>query len=316
MSYARLRALRRLLISDVDGTVLDGGKAGRACAALGELLDRVQAGLVLATGRDLVLTREAVAELVAAGLPRPEALICSVGSEIYLGEDDVQDESWARHIAEGWDRAAVVSALSAVPGLTPQGEAAQKAFKVSYFLGEERSRRASRGPTGERTAAPPVVQEAGAQSVGQTVSQAIPEAAARALAAAGLRARLIASAGSFLDVLPERASKGAAASWLISPTVSPMRLFTSVPISLSRPFSAEKRCMTPSASPSIAWRAGIDAGSFARSCTELKKFCNPVLRPVSGSASRLSIRVASESSTLNRAWPVVDVRSCSPSIWS
>ena len=204
--YARLRALRRLLISDVDGTLLDGGKAGRGCAALGERLERVQAGLVLATGRDLALTLEAVDELESAGLPRPDALICSVGSELYLGGDNTPDESWARHIGEGWDRDAVVAALGAVEGLTPQGEDAQKAYKVSYFFEEGPHRGRESG--GARSATGP----AATASSGQQVTAA----AASALSAAGLRARLIASAGRFLDVLPERASKGAAARWLLS----------------------------------------------------------------------------------------------------
>src|SRR5690606_20505213 len=75
----------RLLISDVDGTLLEGGKACNGCAALAAKLLDSDIGLVLATGRDLLLTRLAIHELASTGFPRPLALICSVGTEIYLG---------------------------------------------------------------------------------------------------------------------------------------------------------------------------------------------------------------------------------------
>lgn len=206
--YARLRALRRVLISDVDGTLLEGGRASRGCAAIGERLADAQAGLVLATGRDLKLTLEATDELMAAGMPRPEALICSVGSEIYLGEGNRPDASWAKHISEGWDRDGVQAALAAVAGLTLQDDGALKEFKVSYFFTEEPA--ALPDSEGCRDTSP------GQSKVAESRAAQITADASRALLVAGLPARLIPSAGSFLDVLPQRASKGAAVSWLIS----------------------------------------------------------------------------------------------------
>lgn len=200
--YARLRARRRLLVSDVDGTLLEGAKAGRGCSALAERLHLSQAALVLATGRDLALTLEATQELMAAGLPRPEALICSVGSEIYLGEANQPDERWADHIADGWDGDAVRRALSPVVGLEPQDDEAQRRYKASYFFAANGTVDGGERPTPPRVS----VERAGD----------VTAAAASALAAAGLQARLIASAGSFLDVLPAKASKGAAVNWLIS----------------------------------------------------------------------------------------------------
>ena len=141
----------------------------------------------MATGRDLDLTLDATAELTSAGLPAPVALICSVGSEIYLGAEHQSDDAWARHLAAGWDRGAVEASLSSLRGLVPQAAAAQRAFKVSYFF------------TGDRGDA----------------WRDVTASAQRALAAAGLRARLVPSAGRYLDVLPTRASKGAAVRWLI-----------------------------------------------------------------------------------------------------
>ncbi len=177
----------RLLISDVDGTLLADGRTDGRCGELAARLRVARAGLVLATGRDLTLTLEASALLSRAGLPRPAALICSVGSEIYLGPGLEPDRDWTRHIAVDWDREAVGTVLAAVPGLVLQDESGQGPFKVSYVFEVQR-------PDAWRL----VTSNAG-----------------RALEAAGLSTRRIASAGRFLDVLPSRASKGAAALWLM-----------------------------------------------------------------------------------------------------
>lgn len=197
--YSNLRDNRRLLVSDIDGTLLAGSRASHDSAALGQRLVRARAALVLATGRDLDLTLEAVNELVSAGLPRPAALICSVGSEIFLGQGRLPDQDWAAHIAEGWDGAAVRGALAGVTGLEPQPPVAQRRFKASYFLPH----------TGAAT--PHAATEPGTATTGLPLL----DRAAAALIAAGLEARLIASAGRFLDVLPARASKGAAVGWLL-----------------------------------------------------------------------------------------------------
>lgn len=186
-AYAALADHARLLISDIDGTLLAAGRTEGCCGALAARLRDAGAGLVLATGRDLPLTLDACAVLDEAGLPTPAALICSVGSEIYLGAGREPDHDWARHIAVDWDRDAVRTALVAVPGLASQDDTGQGPYKVSYVV------------TDEQLAA----------------WRQVTSNAALALETAGLRVRVIASAGRFLDVLPSRASKGAAALWLI-----------------------------------------------------------------------------------------------------
>jgi len=196
--YARLGASRRWLVSDIDGTLLSGPRACDGCAELGRRLVRADAALVLASGRDLELSRAAVAALHAAGLPHPAALICCVGSEIYLGEDQRPDPAWAANIAPGWDGARVREVLAGVAGLEPQPPAAQRRFKASYFL----------PPTGE----PP---EAEPRAAPPSTYTDLPHRAAAALAGAGLAATVIASAGRYLDVLPAGASKGAAMRWLL-----------------------------------------------------------------------------------------------------
>ena len=156
------------------------------------------AAVVLATGRDLSLTLAAVDELLSAGLPRPGALICSVGSEIFVGEGWQSDEQWASHITQGWDGDAVRAALAGFPGLEPQPAAAHRRFKASYFL--------------------PSTGEAGGHAT--VTEHDLVASVAGTLADAGLSATLIPSAGRFLDVLPERASKGAAVAWLLDRTAT------------------------------------------------------------------------------------------------
>lgn len=189
--YARLRAHRRVLISDIDGTLHDGVGAGRGCGALGERLREARAALVLATGRSLQLTVEVIEELTAAGLPRPEALICAVGSEIYLGDENRADDRWAEHLLQGWDGELVRATLDRVSGLRSQGPEGQGRFKASYFF-----------------------EPAGAAPAAEALE--VTKMARAALTRAGLETRLIPSAGRYLDVLPVRASKGAAAAWLLA----------------------------------------------------------------------------------------------------
>ncbi len=176
---------RRTLVSDVDGTLLAGEAPGPGAAELGRRLREADAALVLSSGRDLRLSRQAAAILERAGMPTPSGLVCGVGTEVYLFEDGehVLDHDWqARLAAAGFDDGAVRAALEGLAGLTAQPGAAQARFKVSYFV--------SRG-------AGSVVEEAGS-----------------ALGDAGLAANLVFSAGRYLDVLPSAASKGSALLYL------------------------------------------------------------------------------------------------------
>ncbi|AWN55843.1 HAD-IIB family hydrolase [Methylobacterium sp. 17Sr1-1] len=169
-----LRAPRQLLICDIDNTLV-------GCAtALGTFRRwrSRQAGLAfgVATGRSF---HSAMAVLEQQDSPRPQVMITSVGSEIYHldgnGVTYTADAAWRGTIAAGWEREAVRAALGGLDGLKPQGPLEQRAFKLSYF--------------GDAAAA---------------------QAVRARLARAGLRASVIHSHGRYLDVLPERASKGTA----------------------------------------------------------------------------------------------------------
>ncbi len=169
-----LRAPRQLLICDIDNTLV-------GCASALGIFRRWrswQASLAfgVATGRSF---HSAMAVLEQQDSPRPQVMITSVGSEIYHldanGVSYTADAAWREVVSVGWERERLRAVLSDLDGLAPQGPLEQRAFKLSYF--------------GDAAAA----------------------ARVRArLARAGLRAGVIHSHGRYLDVLPERASKGTA----------------------------------------------------------------------------------------------------------
>lgn len=170
----------RLLVTDLDGTLLGDRET------LQRLLERMDAAsrsvvFGIATGRRLESAREALKEW---GVPSPDVLITAVGSEIHYGPEDRADEAWIRHIDEGWDREGLERALEGTPGLRLQAPERQRRFKLSYHV--------------DADAAPDL------------------EELRDRLAAEGLEARLIYSHQEFLDLLPQRASKGQAIAFLAS----------------------------------------------------------------------------------------------------
>lgn len=165
-----------LLVCDIDNTLVGCEKSIRAF----ERWFAGQPGMAfgVATGRSF---HSALQILENAGVPWPALLITSVGAEIFqLNADGVtynRDLQWFAHIDAGWDRAAVVAAMARVPGLVGQPALEQRAHKVSYLC--------------------------------QPDAEIAPRVR-RALEAAGLEATVIHSHDCYIDVLPVRASKGAA----------------------------------------------------------------------------------------------------------
>ncbi len=169
-----VEAPRQLLICDIDNTLV-------GCEAALGIFRRWhsrQASLAfgVATGRSF---HSAMAVLEQQDSPRPQVMITSVGSEIHhLDENGVTytaDSAWRAAILPGWEREAIRAALVGLADLAPQGPLEQRALKLSYF--------------------------GGAAAAAQVRAR---------LGQAGLRASVIHSHGRYLDVLPERASKGSA----------------------------------------------------------------------------------------------------------
>jgi sucrose-6-phosphatase len=87
--------------------------------------------IVYATGRSPVLYRELQAK---KNLLTPDALVLSVGTEIYLDGGDTPDSAWSEILSPGWDRQLVLSITQKYPELELQPDSEQRAFKVSFFL--------------------------------------------------------------------------------------------------------------------------------------------------------------------------------------
>ncbi|RMB28262.1 sucrose-phosphate synthase [Sphingomonas sp. PP-F2F-G114-C0414] len=177
-----LRAIRtvkprpsRLLLCDIDNT-LTGCTVG-ALSMAAYLKTQPNLAFGVATGRSL---QEAERLLGEWGQPAPAVLVTSVGAEIYWrdGARLIADADYSAHIDSGWNADAVDRRVCGLAGVERQPAVEQRRHKRSYFAEE-----------------PAVV------------------AAIRA-AVADLPVRVIHSHGRLLDIVPERAGKGAAMTWV------------------------------------------------------------------------------------------------------
>ena len=171
-----------LFITDLDNTLVGDD------AALKELNQQLEqhrqaygTKIVYATGRSHALYRKLTTE---KPLLSPDALITSVGTEIYFNpEEEIFDPEWADMLSQGWNRDAVVAIAAHYSDLVPQSETEQRPFKVSYVLSEEIS------------------------------SELLPRLES-SLKEKGLDVKLIYSGGQDLDILPPKGDKGLAVQFL------------------------------------------------------------------------------------------------------
>jgi sucrose-phosphate synthase len=135
--------------------------------------NRKCAGFGIATGRRL---ESALKVMKRHGIPQPDVLITSVGTEIYYAPQLTADNAWARHIDYMWNSKAIRRVLNELPGLKIQAKTEQSRFKISYFIDP------SKAPSLEEI-----------NSLLHQQDQAV---------------NVLMSFGQFIDVLPIRASKG------------------------------------------------------------------------------------------------------------
>jgi len=164
----------RALFTDIDQSLLGDAEGVRQFVAAVHK-HRKCATFGIATGRRL---DTALAELKRHGIPHPDVLITSLGTEIHYASRLVRDEYWDEHIDYLWRPATVRRVLSEFPGLEPQPKHEQTHFKISYHYHPDQ---------------PPDIEEL-----------------TSLLRSRDVTANLIQSFGRFLDVVPSRASKGQA----------------------------------------------------------------------------------------------------------
>lgn len=181
---------RRLLVADLDGTLVGGEPEGRR--KLQEALESVRDSLILVyvSGQSFDEQLEAVEK---HQLLTPDYMVSSVGTEIHRLPGGQPLDDWYRYIQAGFNREDIVAFLSesmiadhfAELRLQPQEQ--QTPLKVSYFL---------KNATEEELAA--IQQE---------------------LIGEGFPAKLVYSRNLYLDIVPERAGIGAAVKFLVDSLV-------------------------------------------------------------------------------------------------
>jgi sucrose phosphatase-like protein len=170
---------RRLLATDLDGTFIGDDEA------MVSVWDALQAkGVLIAfsTGRHLKSIRDFYDDKKLTR--RADVCICMVGTDIYFRQNAGYelDRQWHEIIKEDWDKAQVEDILGSIPEARMQDQQWQSPFKSSYYLEEN-------------------------------VEKRLAEIHER-LEAAGLQAKVVYSAGQFLDLLPIRSGKGEAVRYV------------------------------------------------------------------------------------------------------
>ena len=178
---SRLPTVDRLAFSAIDNTLFGDERAMRELVGL--LRDNGdRSGFGVATGRSLEST---VKLLDKMKIPMPDILITSVGTEIHYshrGTRLVEDTYWPHHIDYRWERNELIKVMRHVPGLKLRPQREQGRHKISYTY---------------QSGLTPSVREI-----------------KRLLRTNDLHAKLVTTDGTFLDMLPIRASKGLAIRYL------------------------------------------------------------------------------------------------------
>ena len=128
----KLAKAKQFIISDLDGTLIDGSKVNGLRELKQWIVDhKEQVVFGVASGRNREITEQAFANY---DLPNPDVLICSAGSEIYYTKKFIPDNGWESHIDYQWKRNELQKELSKFPGIRLQEPAAQWRFKLSYYV--------------------------------------------------------------------------------------------------------------------------------------------------------------------------------------
>jgi sucrose-phosphate synthase len=164
----------RAIFTDLDQNLL--GDVSTLPQLIGVIQDnRKCATFGVATGRRV---DSALKVMRKHGIPEPDVLITSGGTEIYYEPDLTADTAWTEHIDHHWTPRIVHRVLDGLPGLKLQPKQEQSRFKIGYYIDPKKA---------------PSLDEI--NSLLRKEEQSV---------------NVILSFGQFLDVLPVRASKGLA----------------------------------------------------------------------------------------------------------
>jgi len=173
----KMLRLNKMIIVDIDNTLTGD------LVSLKELMELLKkhsrlTGFGVATGRTIESTLKHLDEY---GIPAPDIIITSVGSEIYYAGGFHRDNGWSVHIGQKWEKEKIKRLLSTLPFLKPQEPETERTYKVSYFM------------------------EPNPRCLEQIHDL---------LRENRCRYQLVYSHQQFLDILPQRASKGKAIRYL------------------------------------------------------------------------------------------------------
>ena len=176
---SRLTLIDRLLVFDVDDTLLGGDQEG-----LSILLNTIRqsgekVGLGIVTTRSLESARTTFRQW---HIPEPDLLITSGGANIHYGRHNVFDANWSRMIQHRWEPEKCAQFLNKIPGIKALSRSLQSPLKLSYQI--------------DLNIAP---------RLREIISK---------MRHQHIHANLIISHGKYLDVLPMRASKGHAVRYV------------------------------------------------------------------------------------------------------
>jgi sucrose-phosphate synthase len=132
----------------------------------------------IATGRRL---DSALRMMKRYGIPQPDILITSLGTEVCYAPRLTPDRAWTEHIDHLWKPRAIIRVLADLPGIKLQPKAELSRFKISYYIDPEEA--------------------PGLDEINSLLHQH------------ELTANTFLSFGQFLDIVPMRASKGFALRW-------------------------------------------------------------------------------------------------------
>lgn len=169
----------KMIVTDIDHTLLGDEAALSKFVALIESID-YNICFAVATGRTI---DSAYKVLEKNGIPYPDIIISSVGSEIYYNFRGklIYSKGWHAHLDNQWHGNKIVKLLSGFKHLEYQEEKNQREFKMSYYTSD----------------IPGYVDKV-----------------KNVLIRNKIKANVIFSHGQYLDILPYRASKGKAIRYL------------------------------------------------------------------------------------------------------